>query len=807
MYASKWFCPSDRMKLRMQFAHPGLYRTLQRRLCILFALVIVANGLASATLPAPALAQAAVQMDVQALFGGNYVRGKWLPLDIVLRNTGSAVTIVVSATIPGSTFRNTLPVELPNGAEKRVMLYAAMDDQTRELRVSAEQNGVIITEQRVEVRPRQGERLLALMSNQPLNLSLPARETLLELPFLPVDLASSTLPDQPAGLSSITLLLVSDISTLDWSEAQRRAILAWVYGGGHLVLGGGPTAARTLEGLPPELQAATVGAEQNLNATVLSEYAPDPPATLPGVLLQASSDAVAIGDQQAPLWVQRSVGNGRITQLAFNPALPEVNEWPGGSAFWNTLLRPPLLLNLGTGIETTPDYAREQTLTTALGNLPAINLPNSGPLFAVLALYTILIGPGVALILRRLDRQAAGWLVVPAVAGLVGLAAMAFASASRADQRIVTQLSLVEQLGPDTAQARTFAAMLSPQAGRYEVIAPADALVRPVRGTGGSFVDIAPAAGDLAQQSGSFAIQINPWQTEGLFAQQLVSLPALDAQLTVSEEAIQAVVRNTTGQELRDVVVVLGEQSVRIGNLAAGQQGVATWPPPAGRGAERPAIGTSASMVVLGSELAASREPGARVDRQLLIREALLSAATERGLAEAESGPFVFAWLERSPLLLDVQADGAATQEVTLLVNRPRIAGAGRAFVPPGWLRPNLAANQNSPCTGQRGRGIAASSALISVTLSLPPAMATLRAEQITLFMESERPWPNAGVTTEVFNWNENSWTALSFDGPGDLVLANAGPYMRAGQVRVRLGGRIGEANCLFIEGQVLGDF
>jgi hypothetical protein len=605
----------------------------------------------------------------------------------------------------------------------------------------------------------------------------------------------------------VTILLLNEVATLDWSEAQRRAVLAWVFAGGHLVLSGGPTAARTLEGLPPELQAATLGPEQSLDTTALAAYGASPPQSLPGQQLQPNPDATIVGVMQAPLWAQRSVGNGRITQLAFNPGLPEISAWSGAQALWNSLLRPPLVLNLAGGLETSPDYAREQTLTSALGNLPAVNLPTSGLLFASLALYTILIGPGIALLLRRADRQAAGWVVVPVVAVLFGLITMGFASASRADQRIVTQISLIEQIGADVAQARTVAAMLSPQQGRYEVVAPPDALVRPLRGGSGAFVGINPAGGDLAQQSGTFAMDIAAWQAQGVFAYQLVNLPALDAQLTVSEEAIQAVVRNTTGQELRDVVVVLGEQSVRIGNLAAGQQGVATWPPPPGQGAQRSPIGTSASTVVLGAELTEARTPGNRADRQLLIREALINAATERGLAEAESGPFVFAWLERSPLALNVLADGAATQEVTLLVSRPRIAGAGRAFAPPGWLRPNLLLNQNSPCTGQRGRGIAASSAPITFTLSLPPGMGSFRAEQLTLFMESERPWPNAGVTTEIYNWNEATWTPLSFDGPGDLVLANAEAYMRAGQVQVRLGGRIGEANCLFVEGQALGDF
>ena len=782
-------------------------RNLRRYLSFLSALLLLLAGLGQLSLAQPAKAQSAVQLEVTPLFEGNYGRGKWLPLSIVLRNQGAALDVLLAASIPNSTFRNTLSVELANGAEKRVTLYAAMDDQTRELRVTVEQDGALLAEQQVAVRPRAGERMLGLVAQQPLRLSLPPREQLRELPLLAFELLPADLPDQASGLSSLALLLLNDIPSADLSAAQLRALWLWVANGGHLVIGGGPGATRTLEALPTELQVATLGADLQLDTAALSEFAGvSPPSGLVGIQLQPAADAQLLGRPEGPLWAKRRLGNGQITQLAFDPASAPIAGWAGAMDLWDRLLRPPLLINLPSGIETTPDYAREQILTSALGNLPPINLPNAGPLFAALALYTVLIGPGLALILRRLDRQAAGWVVLPLAAIVTGALALGLATTMQADQRIVSQISLVEQIGPDFARARTVAAVLSPQAGAFAVNAPSEALVRPLSGGSGAFVPVGAAQGDMVQQSGSFAIQAQAWQTEGLIAEQTLNFTALDAQLTVSEQAIQAVVNNTTGQQLRDVVIVYGEQSVRIGDLAAGQQGVATWPPPPGPGAERQPLGVSVSTLVLGAELAKAREPGERAERQILIREALLSAAVGRGLAEEESGPFVFAWLTNSPLPLEIAASGAARQQVALLVTRPRIAGAGRAFAPPGWLRPDLQADQRVACSGSRGRGVFASPAPITMTLSLPPAMASFRAEQITLFMESERPWPNAGVTTELFNWATEVWTPLSFDGPGDLSLANAGPYMRAGQLRLRLGGRIDEGGCLFIQGQALGE-
>src|SRR5690606_30525233 len=110
-----------------------------------------------------------------------------------------------------------------------------------------------------------------------------------------------------------------------------------------------------------------------------------------------------------------------------------------------------------------PDLLREGTLATALGNLPAVNLPDSNLLFALLALYAVLIGPGMALLLRRLDRQSLGWVALPAAALFVFLVGSGLALAGRADQRIVSQITLIEQVDADSARARTALAILSPR--------------------------------------------------------------------------------------------------------------------------------------------------------------------------------------------------------------------------------------------------------------------------------------------------------------------------------------------------------
>jgi hypothetical protein len=779
-------------------------------LTTLLAVLLVGSVIGGIGGPRPVAAQASVGISaVQPAYDGNYAPGRWLPVTVGVRNDGPATSVTVAAALPNATGRNTLTLELAGGAQVQVPLLVAMDRQARSIQITLENAaGQALDEERVEVRPREGERLLGVAALNPPALSLPLREDLIALPFLSFPLNPADLPTNPAGLSSLALLLLTDAVTAEIDPRRRDSLLAWVRGGGHLILGGGSGAAATIAGLPPDLVPAVVGALTTLDPAPLAEYADAPVlAQFEGVTLSPAPDARPFGAAAAPLWVERDVGLGRVTQLAFDPGLRSVSAWPGAPALWDRLLVPAQLYGSGPSVEATPDGLREQIMSGALANLPAINLPASGPLFALLALYAIVVGPGVALLLRRMDRQELGWIVLPLVALLIGAAGSGIALTRRADQRIVSQISLVEQISPDAARARTTLGIVAPRAETFPLELGAATLLRQVQAGSAAFGPINGVPGDLPQEAATAELPIAAWELQGVLAEELTSLPALDARLELSATAIRAVVRNTTGSPLRDVIVVFAGQAVSLGNLAPDAQAEANWPPPLPLRETPRALNTPVSQLVLGEELSAGRGIGGRIERELLIREALINAAVARGNLGDEPGPFVFAWLDTDPLALNITAPGAARQQVTLLVNRPILGGTGAVSVPSGWMRLVPAPEQTVCNSSASGRGVIASPAPVVLTLRLPNDLAGLRADVLSLDLDSERPWPTAGVRVELYNAATQTWEAppASYDGPGELTLANAGALVANGQALVRLSGRIDEAGCLFVAARVSG--
>ncbi|NTU84976.1 MAG: hypothetical protein HGA45_37365, partial [Chloroflexales bacterium] len=592
---------------------------------VLLALVIAAALLA----PISARSQAAVTLTASPAFEGNYTLGTWLPVDVQLRNDGPPLKAVVAAALPEATFRNVQAIDLPGGAEKRLTLYVAMEQAVPELRITVEADGAVLAEQVLAVRPRSSERMLGILAAEDPRLSLPRRQDLAALPFMVVSLSAATLPERAAGLSSLGLLLLGELPAEGLSPAQAATLAGWVSGGGHLIIGGGPAAARTVSALPHLLQPAAIGATTQISDAPLAALADaSGPGPLAGVVLTPMPDARAVGPAAAPAWVRRDVGQGAVTQLAFDPGLPALAAWEGAPLFWDQLLRSPTLVSTLFGLQPRADALQEQLIAGALTALPAISLPPANLIFVILAVYAVLVGPGTALLLRRYDRQAWMWVVVPALSLAVGALVFGLAFATRADQRVITQLSLVESLDAGQARARTYLAALSPQNQTLAAELTVPALVRPVRGATGMYGSVSGAGGDIAQDGPAVDLSVERWQLQGLVAEEQLALDGVGATIVTGAGGPQVEVRNNSDQVLRGTVAVYGERVVALGDLRPGERAAAPWPAaPLGEVPRSTAI----SYLVLRDELDEGRRPGQAPDRRVLAREALINAAVARG--------------------------------------------------------------------------------------------------------------------------------------------------------------------------------
>jgi hypothetical protein len=750
----------------------------------------------------PARSSGAINVVATPAFDGNYVPGTWLPIALSITNSGPPIHARISAELPGTGSASYVQErQLAGGEAQRFVLYMPMEQVSREVRLTVADGDSVLAEQTLTVRPRADERMLGIVAGADPRLILPRREDLASLPFTAVQIAPADLPDRAAGLGSLGLLLVNAIPPDSLSPGQINALLAWVSAGGHLVLGGGPGAQAAAAWLPAELRAATSGARLQLDDAPLAALAGAAgPGALPAARLVALPGGVATGQANAPAWVARPVGNGLVTQLAFDPGLPNIRNWAAAPSFWDKLLRPAIMISTPLGLQTSAESVQEQILAGALSALPTVAQPPVDWFFVILIIYAILIGPGLALGLRRIDRQAWSWLIVPAAALGCGALLLALALNLRADSRVISQIGIVEYLGAGQARARTFVGIMAPQDQTLTASLPADALARPVRGTSGIYGDVGGVGGPIMQESTSLPLHVSAWHLQGLLVDAIIPMTSVDAEIALSQDGTVVKVRNTGPQPLYDVVAVYGSQVVRLGDVRPNEEASGRWPPNILIDSQS----NSLSSLVL-SDVSAAPRAGQAADRRDQVRRALIDSAVARGPSGIDPGPLVMAWMDQSPLDVAVNAGGAARQSQTLLVVRPRLRGSGAVSLPNGWLRADPAASQRSICAAGAGVGIDASPAPATITLRLPADLTPLRASSLTLNLSSTKTWPSAGITTELYSWEQGTWVKQPYDGPGDLSVAEPGRYLAQGRLLLRLSGPIERAGCLSMSAKLQG--
>ncbi|NJO06322.1 MAG: hypothetical protein HC876_12800 [Chloroflexaceae bacterium] len=309
-------------------------------------------------------------------------------------------------------------ISMAAGAQQQHTMLIWIAQSIPELVVTVEQNGMELARYTVPILPQPTARLMAVVADPPLQLALPDPATTTRSPLLAFALAPANLPTQPLALDSLTLVLLNRESDEALTTAQQQALLAWVRQGGHLILSNSTGS----DWLPPDMQPAEVGSTVQLDTAFLAALIGTPealdtgtrPDTIAGNTLRVLPGGEVIGPADAVWWVQRDVGLGRVTQLAFAPA--DLDGWISAPLFWNGLFAPaPIQISAGD-VSRNNLNLREQRLTEAATMLPAPPLPPLALFAGVLLLYLVIVGPGAALLLWRIDRLAWAWVVLPGLA-------------------------------------------------------------------------------------------------------------------------------------------------------------------------------------------------------------------------------------------------------------------------------------------------------------------------------------------------------------------------------------------------------
>ena len=519
-----------------------------------------------------AVAADGLTMTARALLQGHVRDGSWFAVAVDAENAGPTVTgeLRIVGGVDSRTRFGT-PVELATGSRKQYILYAQPPSFGGTMTVQLVSGSTIVAQAKVAIALHDKLQLVVgVVSENPAKivseLDLLPSQNLTQPTIVP--LTAADLPERIQAWSVLDRLVWQDADASQLKPGQLAALRTWVAGGGRLVIVGGTAGADALTGFPDELlpyrPTGTLDIDPTVlrsvlgtipaGATTLTAYAGD---LIAGRVLATSGDRVVAAD--------RRYGAGSVTLLGFDPT----TRWIATGDTIDTPLWRRLLPARAGGIVSLSD---DQTIVSAVANLPSLALPPIGGLLVLLFGYILLVGPVNYMVLRRLDRREWAWVTVPALIAVFTVGSFGIGSLLRGSDVIIHEVAVVRgSAGTDQATVQSYLGIFSPSRATFQVRVPGDALLAaPMNGD--IFGSGTTAALDILQGDPSRIrdLSVGFGSMRTVRAEGAATGPVVVGDIRLEDGRILGSITNRSGRVLLAPAVVLGSSAIQLKDLAPG---------------------------------------------------------------------------------------------------------------------------------------------------------------------------------------------------------------------------------------------
>jgi hypothetical protein len=462
-------------------------------------------------------APAAIRFDMFVGYDNIVPQGNWFPITFEAQNDGPAFTALLEVS-PDNNANQTrrMVVELPTGTTKRFSIpvfTAANYNQSWTARLVDERGKIRAEQQSTRARrPNQSLMPQAAAVSRALPALPETRNRQDDLRPAVARLLPAVFPDNPITLGGLDTIYLSSERALDLKQPQVNALLAWLHGGGHLVVGVEQLNHLTGPGewlqklLPmqltdmtslaphPELQSWLQSKERfdgkdyefnhtgqvgrNRSGSFESPFArlpadPKFEETPMQVATGRPRDGRAlVGPASSPLVVTADRGRGQITLLTFAPELEPFRSWKQAPYFWAKMTDLPPELMTQENFTRYPGRFIDGVFGGMIDSRQIRKLP-VGWLLLLLIGYLVVIGPLDQYWLKKLNKQMLTWLTFPAYVAFFSLLIYFIGYKLRAGETEWNELHVVDVI-PHGASADlrgwSFGSIYSPVNARYTFV-------------------------------------------------------------------------------------------------------------------------------------------------------------------------------------------------------------------------------------------------------------------------------------------------------------------------------------------------
>lgn len=335
----------------------------------------------------------------------------------------------------------------------------------------------------------------------------------------------TNLPTSAKGLDALDMLYITGFNTSRLKPEQISAILGWVENGGLLFLGTGPDASSVLSGfdgtidytigdtkrkntrlglnkdsfhaLKQELYTSAdkdLDVDSSMNHQEQAEYTDDQakietnapvnsfiaeiesmkltPMKKDMVEISATNSSAILTEKKFPLILKNSYGNGVILTAAFDLAMEEPFKNSMGIQLYRIAKQNFSSAHKNRLEKESDEYNQYYEIARTINGDNISRFPNLGTYFMVLAIYAVLAGPLLYLILKKLDKRHLMWILMPTAGVLCTAIIYLIGSSTRITEPFIMYLSsiLLDQAdGENTSENHVYFSVTAPYNRKYSV--------------------------------------------------------------------------------------------------------------------------------------------------------------------------------------------------------------------------------------------------------------------------------------------------------------------------------------------------
>jgi hypothetical protein len=382
-----------------------------------------------------------------------------------------------------------------------------------------------------------------------------------------VYLDSETFPNEQSVINHFKVIVIDDFDTKSLSEKQKEALLQWIQQGGICVIGTGVNASKTMSGL------------QNV-VSVTSESIVQRNIMLAGQRVRADIAELNLSEidgVQTDIFENASLllmGNGAIILYDISLSLEPVISTAG---FVNEIKSCCEYVNEELMQVEYADSYNYNPMAYIAERFPELKANSIYMILFAVAIYVVVIGPVLYIILKKKDKREFAWIVVPAISAVFMLIIFVLSMNSQYKSGLINIVSATEiEQGQSIAKTKIYGCAKSNKKGTVVLSSEkAMDLSIPSEDRWNYYEEVKEVylnkilVGDKTEIT---YFDKSSWHNNDFEMETVTDMGGIvECDVKMEGEKLVGTITNNTNRNFKDILLVVGKRIIKIDNLKVGE--------------------------------------------------------------------------------------------------------------------------------------------------------------------------------------------------------------------------------------------